>query len=162
MKKIYLSLGSNIGDTRKNLEEAVSRLKEKVEITKISSYYETEPVDYTDQDWFLNIVLEGLTDLNPKELLVFCQGIEQEMKRVKIIRFGPRIIDVDILLYQDFESGEETLTVPHPRMKERAFVMVPLYEIAPQLTIQGEPVESILDRLNGEQVCKVEDKDGQN
>ncbi|HZK38412.1 MAG TPA: 2-amino-4-hydroxy-6-hydroxymethyldihydropteridine diphosphokinase, partial [Clostridia bacterium] len=100
MNKIYLSLGSNIGDTKSNLDRAVELLKEKVNILNISSYYETEPVGYKDQDWFLNIALEGETDLNPEALLKFTQSIENKMKRKKTIRFGPRIIDIDILLYE--------------------------------------------------------------
>ena len=100
MNKIYLSLGSNIGDTKSNLDRAMELLGEKIKVLKQSSYYETEPVGYKDQDWFLNIVLKGETALNPEELLKFTQGIESKMKRKKTIRFGPRIIDIDILLYE--------------------------------------------------------------
>lgn len=156
MKRIYLSLGSNIGNSRKNLEDALDRLRAKIDIIKISSYYETEPVGYADQDWFLNIAVEAMTSLSPEELLTFCQEIETDMKRVKIIRFGPRNIDVDILLYEDFSSKEEHLTIPHPRMKERAFVMVPLCEIAPDLVIDGEDIKTIVDHLEGEQIRKIE------
>lgn len=157
MKKVYISMGSNIGNKKENLDRAVEILKEKLKITRISSYYETEPVGYKEQDWFINIVLEALTDISPHELLEFCQGIEKEMKRVKTIRFGPRIIDVDILLYEGFESDEEELTIPHPRMKERAFVMHPLNEIAPELIIGGEPIGEIIKNLKGEQIRKSED-----
>lgn len=157
MKKVYISMGSNIGNKKENLDRAVEILKEKLKITRISSYYETEPVGYKEQDWFINIVLEALTDISPHELLEFCQGIEKEMKRVKTIRFGPRIIDVDILLYEGFESDEEDLTIPHPRMKERAFVMHPLNEIAPELIIGGEPIGEIIKNLKGEQIRKSED-----
>jgi 2-amino-4-hydroxy-6-hydroxymethyldihydropteridine diphosphokinase len=157
MKKVYISMGSNIGNKKENLDRAVEILKEKLKITRISSYYETEPVGYKEQDWFINIVLEALTDISPHELLEFCQGIEKEMKRVKTIRFGPRIIDVDILLYEGFESDEEELTIPHPRMKERAFVMHPLHEIAPELIIGGESIGEIIKNLKGEQIRKSED-----
>lgn len=157
MKKVYISMGSNIGNKKENLDRAVEILKEKLKITRISSYYETEPVGYKEQDWFINIVLEALTDFSPHKLLEFCQGIEKEMKRVKTIRFGPRIIDVDILLYEGFESDEEDLTIPHPRMKERAFVMHPLNEIAPELIIGGEPIGEIIKNLKGEQIRKSED-----
>ncbi|SHJ02019.1 2-amino-4-hydroxy-6-hydroxymethyldihydropteridine diphosphokinase [Parasporobacterium paucivorans] len=157
MKKVYLSLGSNMGDTRANLKEAMDVLKTEMEITKVSSFYETEPVGYTDQDWFLNIVVEAYTCLEPLELLAFCQDVENKMKRVKTIRFGPRNIDVDILLYEDFSINQEVLTIPHPRMKERAFVLVPLYEIAPDLLIGKEPIADILKNLKGEQVRKLED-----
>lgn len=158
MKRVYLSLGSNIGDTKRNIEKALSLLGEKMEIRKISSYYETEPVGYADQDWFLNIAAEAYTDLEPYELLQVTQGIENEMKRVKTIRNGPRIIDIDILLYEGFASTDEILTVPHPRMKERAFVTVPLYEIAPDLEIDGVKLSSILEFLDGEQIRKLENE----
>lgn len=157
MAIIYLSLGSNVGNTRENLQEAINKIKEHVEVLKISSYYETEPVGYKDQDWFLNIAIEGETNLSPTELLDFCQGIEKEMKRVKTIRFGPRLIDVDILLYEDYQSDDEKLTVPHPRMKERAFVMYPLYEISTDLVIDGESIEHIISNLKGEQIRRIEE-----
>ncbi len=157
MKDIYLSIGSNIGDAKKNIERALELLKEKIEIIKVSSYYETEPVGYVDQDWFINIALKAKTDLKPWELLKFCQEIENDMKRVKTVRFGPRIIDIDILLYQDFESTDETLAVPHPRMKERAFVVVPLFEVEPDLTVGGVNLKEIMDKLEGEQIRKLGD-----
>ena len=161
MNKIYLSLGSNIGDTKANLDKAVELLKEKIEVLKQSSYYKTEPVGYKAQDWFLNIVLEGETDLGPEELLKFTQGIESKMKRIKTIRFGPRIIDVDILLYGQIQLQTEDLIIHHPRMCERAFVMVPLYEIAPDLMIEGKKIKEIIDELEGEQVYKKDDWNGE-
>ena len=155
MHKIYLSLGSNIGETRKNLEEALEMLAEKVKITAVSSYYETEPVGYKDQSWFLNIAVAGETVLAPYELLSFTQSIEQGMGRVKLIRFGPRNIDIDILLHDDLILNDETLTIPHPRMTERAFVVEPLYEIAPELRVAGVPLAEILANLQGEQIRKL-------
>lgn len=157
MNKIYLSLGSNIGDTKANLDTAMGLLGEKINILNCSSYYETEPVGYKDQDWFLNIVLEGETSLGPEELLRFTQGIESKMKRKKTIRFGPRIIDIDILLYGQLRLQTQDLIIPHPRMCERAFVMVPLYEIAPNLMIEGKKIREITDELEGEQVYKKDD-----
>ncbi|HZX21011.1 MAG TPA: 2-amino-4-hydroxy-6-hydroxymethyldihydropteridine diphosphokinase [Clostridia bacterium] len=157
MNKIYLSLGSNIGDTKSNLDRAIESLGEKINILNRSSYYETEPVGYKDQDWFLNIVLEGETGLGPQELLRFTQGIESKMKRKKTIRFGPRIIDIDILLYGQIQLQTEDLIIPHPRMFERAFVMVPLYEIAPNLMIEGKKIREIINELEGEQVYKKDD-----
>ena len=155
MHKIYLSLGSNIGETRKNLEEALEMLAEKVKITAVSSYYETEPVGYKDQSWFLNIAVAGETVLAPYELLSFTQSIEQGMGRVKLIRFGPRNIDIDILLYDDLILNDETLTIPHPRMTERAIVVEPLNEIAPELREAGVPLAEILANLQGEQIRKL-------
>lgn len=154
MSKIYLGIGSNIGHRKANLEEALDRLKERVSFTKVSSFYETEPVDYLDQPWFLNIVAEGETTLTPQELLQFAQRVEQDMKRVKTVRFGPRTIDVDILLYDDVEMDTPDLTLPHPRMRARNFVMVPLSEIAPDLIIGGESVTQILAALKGEAIRK--------
>ncbi len=152
MKKIYLGLGSNLGDKKKNLDEALGRLQKQVKLLKLSSYYRTEPVGYKDQDWFLNLVAEGATELSPEALLAFCQGIERDMKRIKTVRFGPRVIDVDILLYEGFSSSEPELTVPHPRMKERAFVMAPLAEIAPNLLLDGQTASEIAAKLRGERV----------
>lgn len=154
MNRIYLGLGSNIGDTRENLDKAVELIKDKVKVLSQSSYYETEPVGYKDQDWFLNVVIEGETNLSPEELLKFTQGIESKMKRVKTIRFGPRVIDVDILLYEQLKLDTKDLIIPHPRMSERAFVMVPLYEIAPNIVIDGRKIEDIVDNLEGEEIHK--------
>ncbi len=153
--RIYLGLGSNIGDTMKNINLALDLLQEKVNILKKSSYYETEPVGYKEQDWFLNIVIEGETELSPEALLEFTQSIEAKMKRVKTIVNGPRIIDVDILLYSNIEMKTEKLVIPHPRMLERAFVVVPLSEIAPDIIIKGKSIEDILTTLDGEEIHKI-------
>lgn len=158
MVKAYLGLGSNMGDTRRNLDLAVDLLKssKNIKVTKKSSYYETEPVGYVEQDWFLNIVVQIETDFKPEELLAFCQQIEKVLKREKNIRWGPRTIDVDILLYEGYTSNEEFLTIPHPRMTERAFVMVPLYEIASDLLIEEKPIDEIINSLKGEEIRKLE------
>jgi 2-amino-4-hydroxy-6-hydroxymethyldihydropteridine diphosphokinase len=155
MHKVYFSLGSNIGETRKNLTEALDALKEHVNITAVSSFYETEPVGYKDQNWFLNIAVAGETSLAPYDLLAFTQSIEQGMGRVKLIRFGPRNIDVDILLYDDLSINDEKLTIPHPRMCERAFVVEPLFEIAPDLSIGGKKLADIRAQLKGEEIRKL-------
>lgn len=131
MEKVYLSLGSNIGDKVLNLKKATELLKNSKNILDVrsSSFYETEPQGYKDQDFFINCVVECFTALSPKELLKITQGIEKELKRVKLFRWGPRIIDVDILLYGEKSLDTPVLTIPHPRMYERAFVMVPLCEL---------------------------------
>lgn len=154
MSKIYLSLGTNLGDKEENLENALRLLSEKVKILKTSSLYETEPVGFTDQPWFLNMVLEGDTGLSPSDLLSFTKSIEGEMKRIKTIVNGPRIIDVDILLYDEEKIETEDLMIPHPRMMGRAFVMVPLYEIAPNLIIFGNSIHNIMANFNGEKISK--------
>ncbi|MTI64987.1 MAG: 2-amino-4-hydroxy-6-hydroxymethyldihydropteridine diphosphokinase [Firmicutes bacterium] len=154
MNKVYLGLGSNIGDTKENINKAIELLKENlnISITNKSSFYETEPVGYTKQDWFLNIVIEIETTLKPYKLLEYCQYIESELKRKRIIRWGPRSIDVDILLYEGFKSNDKDLIVPHPRMCERAFVMVPLYEINKTIEINGKNIKEIIDNLDGEEI----------
>jgi len=158
MSKAYLGLGSNIGDKKENIDNAVDMLNsnEQIEVKKVSSYYETEPVGYHDQDWFLNVALEIDTTLDPYQLLEFCGLIEEKLKRKRVIRWGPRTIDVDILLYEGFESKDERLTVPHPRMMERAFVMIPLYEIAPETKINNESISKVLKNLNGEEIRKID------
>lgn len=152
MSRVFFSLGSNLGDTEANIETALTLLSERVQIIKRSSFYETEPVGYKDQPWFLNIALEGESGLSPKELLEFTQSIERQMKRVKTIVNGPRVIDIDILLYEDLILETEHLTIPHPRMMERAFVIIPLFEIAPLLKIAGRKIEDILSGLKGEEI----------
>lgn len=157
MTKAYLGLGGNIGNRKENIDKAVELLNnhENIIVLKTSSYYETEPVGYKDQDWFLNIVVEIDTSLIPYDLLKYCNFIEEELKRKRLVRWGPRTIDVDILLYEGFVSEDEKLTVPHPRMMERAFVMVPLYEIAPNIVIKEKNIKEIIDRLEGEEIRKL-------
>lgn len=132
MADIYLALGTNIGDREKNLREAIRRLSEPdIHIIKISSIYETEPVDYLDQPWFLNAVLEAQTALPATQLLATLRNIESQMGSSKPFAKGPRLIDLDILLYGDSTIDTPELQVPHPRMLQRNFVLIPLAEIAP-------------------------------
>ena len=134
MITIYLALGSNIGDREKNLREAIRLLSESaIRIAKISSIYETEPVDYLDQAWFLNAVLEAQTDLPAAQLLITLRNIESQMGSKKAFAKGPRLIDLDILLYGSETIDTLDLQVPHPRMLQRNFILVPLSEIAPAL-----------------------------
>ena len=152
MAKVYLSLGTNMGDRLENLREALFLVDEGVRVDSVSSVYETEPWGFEDQDRFLNIALSGETDLSPVELLDFTQSIERAMKRVKTVRYGPRVIDVDILLYEGVAMDTERLTIPHPRMSERAFVLVPLREIAMDDVIPGESISGLLDKIGNEGV----------
>ena len=135
MNEVYISLGSNMGDKEETLRHAVQLLREQeeIEVVKLSSIYETDPVGYTDQDAFLNMVILVHTTLTAQRMLEICQEVEHELKRVRIIRWGPRTIDLDILLYNHENIETETLIVPHARMHERAFVLVPLVEVAPEL-----------------------------
>lgn len=133
MNVAYISLGSNIEDRLMHLREAVRSLhtNEDMEVTALSSIYETVPVGYTDQADFLNLVVCVKTTLEAHALLNVCQTIEQQQGRVRKIRWGPRTVDLDIILYNEETIESESLVVPHPRMRERAFVLLPLLEIAP-------------------------------
>ena len=131
-KTVYLSLGSNVGDRVKNLRAAVAALGNAgVRVTRVSSFYETEPVDFLEQAWFLNCAVKGETDVPALELLRALRGIELRMGSRKLVAKGPRLIDMDILLYGSEMIDTPELQVPHPRMHLRRFVLVPLAEIAP-------------------------------
>ena len=134
---IYLALGTNLGDRRASLRDAVERLRAAVEIERMSSVYETEPAYLLDQPRFLNMALRGHTPLDPRALLSFLKHIEHDMGRATGLRYGPRVIDLDILLYNSLALTTVELTIPHPRMAERPFVLVPLAEIAPELVPPG-------------------------
>lgn len=130
---VYLSLGSNIGDREQNLRSAIERLGELGEIKAVSSFYETEPVEYTAQPWFLNAAVALETDLMPRQLLSRVLGIEHAMGRKRTINKGPRIIDVDILLFANSVVDTPGLIIPHPALHQRRFVLEPLAEIAPDV-----------------------------
>jgi len=130
---VYLGLGSNLGARQANLKRAIERLAEKLKIEQASSIYETEPVSYRQQPTFLNVVCRAATELSPCKLLHLAKEIEDALGRIPSFRNGPRIIDIDILLYGTQVMKTRHLTIPHPRLTERAFVLVPLAEIAPQL-----------------------------
>ena len=157
MVKAYLGLGSNMGNKRENINRAVELLDtgENIIVTGLSSYYETEPVGYLDQDLFLNIVVEINTNLGPYELLDYCNNIEKELKRKRTITWGPRTIDIDILCYEGLSSREDKLSVPHPRMMERAFVMVPLYELTKDIIIDGMAIRDIMQDLDTQGIRKL-------
>lgn len=129
--KVFISLGSNLGNREANLRDALFELGAKCSISNVSSIYETEPVGFSDQPMFLNIVAEVITRLKPMELLSFAQSIEKKLGREKGVRWGPRVIDIDIILYGNKVVKENDLIIPHERMHERRFVLVPLVEIAP-------------------------------
>ena len=133
-KTVYLSLGSNIGNRAKNLHAAIAALAGAgVRVTKVSSFYETEPVDLREQPWFLNCVVEGETEVRATQLLKKLREIESRMGSRKLVAKGPRVIDLDILLYGQEMMDTPELQVPHPRMHLRRFVLVPLAELAPEL-----------------------------
>jgi|ERR1700746_1995061 2-amino-4-hydroxy-6-hydroxymethyldihydropteridine diphosphokinase len=133
-KTVYLSLGSNIGDREQNLRSAMDELPHAgVALRKVSSFYETEPVDLREQPWFLNCVVEAETHFDPFMLLRALREIETKMGSKKLVAKGPRLIDMDILLYGSETIDTPELQVPHPRMHLRRFVLVPLAEIAPDV-----------------------------
>ncbi len=148
MKTIYLSLGSNVGDRERHLQTALARLESPdLHIQRTSPVYETEPVDYTAQRWFLNLVVEAETILFPKQLLSRTARIERDLGRVRTVAKGPRTIDIDILLYGKAVVESVTLEIPHPRMAERRFVLAPLADLAPQLRhpVTHKTVREMLD-----------------
>lgn len=157
MKRAFIALGSNIGDRANFLERAIELLRQhpNIEIVKRSSIYETEPVGYLEQPPFLNMVIEIETSLTPVELLETVQAIERVCGRVRERKWGPRTIDLDILLYDQENIQMENLIIPHPRMWERAFVIVPLMEIDDSIIRDdGTSIKDIYERL------RREDKEG--
>ena len=150
MNTVYLSIGTNIGERESNLVEAVRQLMtlETITVTKVSSVYETAPVGFVDQQSFLNIAVEIKTSLNAFQMLEQCQSVEQYLGRVRIVRWGPRSIDLDILLFNHENIETESLIVPHERMYERAFVLVPLAEISKPETEQLARAYEQLSQMN--------------
>ncbi len=145
-ERIYLSLGTNLGNREMNLEAVRKELPPEVIILEESPIYQTEPWGYLDQPDFLNQVLAAETSLTPQELLVFIKSIEQKIGRKPRFRFGPRKVDIDILFFGDRIIQEKDLQIPHPRLKDRAFVLVPLADIHPDLIYPGTDL-SIADLL---------------
>jgi len=150
VKAAYLGLGSNIGDKAATLAEAVARLAVTpgIRITARSADYRTPPWGDTDQDWFLNAALGIETTLSPHDLLEAGLAIETAMGRVRERRWGPRVIDIDVLSYEGATIADERLVLPHRFVRERAFVLVPLAEIAPTLVIGPETVAQALEKLD--------------
>jgi len=131
MAEAYLALGTNLGDRVENLKIALDLIRPQAQILKTSSLYETEPVGVKEQPWFLNQAALVETDLPPLELLGFLKGVEQQMGRQKVELNGPRLIDLDILFYENLILETPDLVIPHPRLHLRNFVLEPLNEIAP-------------------------------
>ena len=135
----FLSLGSNLGERLDYLSQAVTALMNtpKIKVLKVSSVYQTKPVGGPEQEDYLNAVIKIETDLSPTQLLEVTQSIENNEGRVRDIRWGPRTLDIDVLTYDNLISADEKLTLPHPRISERAFVLVPFFEIEPTATVTG-------------------------
>ena len=155
----YLALGANIGDTEANLRAAATMLRERgCEVTGASSLYLTKPIGVTDQPDFTNAVVSVMTSLDPHDLLDTCRRIERELGREKTIRWGPRVMDVDILLYEGADVDDDELVIPHPRILDRAFVLVPLAEIAPDIEVaHGVTAREAAQRIDQTGVRKVAD-----
>jgi 2-amino-4-hydroxy-6-hydroxymethyldihydropteridine diphosphokinase len=150
----YIGLGSNLGDRAGNLKEALHRLNRSpsTAVTRVASFYRSDPVGFTEQDDFINTVAELETVLPPRELLALLLSIEEELGRVRTVRWGPRTVDLDLLLCGDEQIDEPDLIVPHPRLHERAFVLVPLADLAPGLLLPGRGrVADLAGRLAIEQ-----------
>ena len=130
MTKAFIGLGSNLGDRKKNLLQALQLLEAKARVRRGSSFYETEPVGLEQQDWFLNAVAEIETRLSPRELLSFLLSVEEALGRKRVVRWGPRTLDLDLLFYGNQVVDEPGLQVPHPELHKRRFVLEPLAELA--------------------------------
>lgn len=153
MNKAYLGLGTNMGDRENYLKSAINLLNdnENIIVTNKSKIYETKAWGYTKQDDFLNICIEIKTSLNEYELLKLCQDIELKLNRERIIRWGPRTIDIDILFFNDITLDDEKLYIPHPRISERAFVLIPLMDINQNLSIKGKVIGEYLNSLTNDE-----------
>jgi 2-amino-4-hydroxy-6-hydroxymethyldihydropteridine diphosphokinase len=154
MHTIYLGLGTNLGNRAANLQAAVVRLAENLSVTAVSPIYETAPWGITDQPDFLNMCLTAQTDLPPHELLKLLKNLEKEIGRVPGERWGPRLIDIDLLFYANQIIDTEKLMIPHPELPERAFVLRPLADVAADFVhpVLGESIAVLADRLDDEGV----------
>lgn len=159
MKLVYLGLGSNVGDREAMIESALDQLDApELRLKRVSSLYETEPIGFLDQDWFLNCVAEFDTGLIPKRLLQRMQKVELTMGRVRSVKNGPRNIDLDILLFGNAVMKTAELEIPHPRYRERRFTLAPLAELAPEMRdpVTGQTMSEMLARLTGQAARKRE------
>ncbi|MBF0377532.1 MAG: 2-amino-4-hydroxy-6-hydroxymethyldihydropteridine diphosphokinase [Desulfamplus sp.] len=157
---VFISIGSNMGDKYANCIMGIEHIKKlnETEIVDIANFYKTEPVDYKDQDWFINSVLKIKTTLEPEILMANLKNIEQRLGQYeKKVRFGPRIIDLDIIFYGDMVINRDNLTIPHPRMDKRCFVLKPLCDIAPEIIhpILGYSAKELLKEVEDDQEQKI-------
>lgn len=156
---VYIALGTNLGDRRANLRTAIRSLPTAVTVIDESPIYETPPWGYEDQPAFLNMVVKAETNLEPESLLIYLKHIEAELGREKSIRWGPRLIDLDILFYDNLVIESPPLVIPHPRLHERAFVLVPLADIAPDLVhpVIQRKVSDLLSGIDAQEISRISD-----
>lgn len=156
--RAFLALGSNIGDKTGHIRRAVAAIAALpgTRVTARSALYRTPPWGKTDQDWFANAAIAVETTLGPEALLEACLAIEAELGRVRRERWGPRVIDIDLLTHGETRISTDRLTLPHPAMAERAFVLVPLGEIAPDFALDGQPIATLLARLDRQGIEPIE------
>lgn len=152
---VYIALGSNVGDRLENLRSAIYSFEPEITPLICSAVYETPPWGYHDQPSFLNQVLLATTNLSPQDLLAHLKKLETDLGRVKTFKNGPRVIDLDLLLYDADVIESPPLIIPHPRMDERAFVLVPLAEIAPDLIhpVLRQTIQALLDQVDTSGIC---------
>jgi 2-amino-4-hydroxy-6-hydroxymethyldihydropteridine diphosphokinase len=159
MKTVFLGLGSNVGDRERMLQAAIDQLHAPdLFLVRLSSVYETEPMDVPNQPWFLNLVAEARTELFPLQLLARISKIEQQLGRRRLAPKGPRTIDIDILFYGNFVVRTAALAIPHQRLAERRFVLAPMVELAPELRdpLSRKTMRELLGAVAGQAVRKMD------
>ena len=162
MHLVYIALGSNLGDRAANLQAAIDAFKPEIHPLKCSPVYETPPWGFSDQPQFLNQIVEAETDLSPGALLKYLKKIEVQLGRQKIFRYGPRLIDLDIIFYEDKVIDSPPLIIPHPHMAERGFVLMPLADLAPDFRhpILGDSVSDLLSKVDTDGIIRVSPEGG--
>jgi 2-amino-4-hydroxy-6-hydroxymethyldihydropteridine diphosphokinase len=156
---VYLGLGSNLGDRKANLQAAIEGIEPVARLLAASPIYQTPPWGYFAQPDFLNQVIRVETDQSPSELLVYMKDLETRLGRTATVRYGPRTIDIDILFYDDLILDEPGLTIPHPRIQGRAFVLVPLADLAPDMLhpLEGKTISAMLEQVDRSEIALYEE-----
>lgn len=154
-----LSVGTNIGDRKANIEKCIDSINliPYTDVIDRSAIYETEPIGYARQENFYNIILKVESILEPNEMLGVCLGIEAAFGRQRTVRFGPRIMDVDIIFAENEEIETRNLTVPHPRFQERRFILEPLLDVFPNGNVYGIDIKPLIQNLDGQQIIRLDD-----